>query len=59
MNSLLEEIYSTIVPSMPYIIAAYVLIMVALFVFVAFAFKRLKADERRLQALEAHLHEQS
>ena len=59
MNSLLEEIYSTIVPSMPYIIAAYVLIMVALFVFVALAFKRLKADERRLQALEARLHEQS
>ena len=59
MNSLLEEIYSTIVPSMPYIIAAYVLIMVALFVFVALAFKRLKADERRLQALEAYLHEQS
>ena len=38
---------------------AYVLIMVALFVFAALAFKRLKADERRLQALEAHLHEQS
>ena len=29
MNSILAEIYSTIIPSAPYLIAAYVLVMAA------------------------------
>ena len=34
MNPILTEIYSTIVPSMPFIIGAYVLMWVALLVYV-------------------------
>ena len=34
MNPILEQIYSTILPAAPYVIAAYALIWLALFVYV-------------------------
>ena len=53
MNSILADIYSTVVPSAPYIIAAYALIWVALLVYVVFVVKGLRKTEREMAALEA------
>ncbi|MBP5313704.1 MAG: hypothetical protein J6Y65_02145 [Eggerthellaceae bacterium] len=52
MNPLLEAIYSTIIPSAPFIIAAYALVWVALFVFVIIAIKGFKNSEKQLAVLE-------
>ena len=52
MNPLLEEIYSTIIPSAPYIIAAYAIVW-ALVLGVVFAlFGRIKRAEKQLALLE-------
>ncbi|MCR5845020.1 MAG: CcmD family protein [bacterium] len=53
MNPILADIYSTVVPSAPYIIAAYALIWVALLVYVVFVVKGLRKTEREIAALEA------
>lgn len=53
MNPILADIYSTVVPSAPYIIAAYALIWVALLVYVVFVVKGLRKTEREMAALEA------
>ncbi|MBR2521939.1 MAG: CcmD family protein, partial [Coriobacteriales bacterium] len=50
---ILADIYSTVVPSAPYIIAAYALIWVALLVYVVFVVKGLRKTEREMAALEA------
>ena len=45
MNPILEQIYSTILPAAPYVIAAYALIWLALFVYVLMimlSYKRLR-----------------
>lgn len=52
MNPILQEIYSTIIPSAPFVIAAYALVWVAIFVFLFAQWKKLKAAERRLDLLE-------
>ncbi len=52
MNPILEEIYSTIIPSAPYIIAAYALIWFALLVFVLVSMGSLKKTEARVEILE-------
>ena len=52
MNPLLEEIYSTIVPSLPYIIGAYVLIWVVLLVYLFIIHRGTKKAERELALLE-------
>ena len=52
MNSLLNEIYSTILPSAPFIIAAYALIWFALLVFMLVSFFQLKKTEAKLDVLE-------
>ena len=43
MNPILADIYSTILPSAPYIIAAYALLWVALLVYVLMIFAHQKA----------------
>ena len=53
MNPILADIYSTVVPSAPYIIAAYALIWVALLIYVVFVVKGLRKAEREMAALEA------
>ncbi|MBQ6454608.1 MAG: CcmD family protein [Eggerthellaceae bacterium] len=53
MNPILADIYSTVIPSAPYLIAAYALIWVALLVYVAFVVKGIKKTERQMAALEA------
>ena len=52
MNSVLEEIYATILPSAPFIIAAYALVWLALFVYVFFAIRRFNSVEKQLALVE-------
>lgn len=57
MNPILEEIYSTIIPSAPYLIAAYALLWVALLAYV-FAIQRgMKRAEAQMRVLEEELEE--
>lgn len=55
MNSVLEQIYATILPSAPYVIAAYVLIWVGLLAYVVYITVRLKKTEAQMALLEAEL----
>ena len=52
MNPILTEIYSTIVPSMPFIIGAYVLMWVALLVYVLIIMVGSKKAEAQMAVLE-------
>ena len=53
MNPILADIYSTVIPSAPFLIAAYALIWVALLVYVAFVVRGIKKTEKEMAALEA------
>ena len=55
MNSVLAEIYSSVIPSAPFIIAAYALLWVALLVYVFTLWRRSKATEQRISVLEEAL----
>lgn len=55
MDPILQEIYSTVVPSAPFLIAAYALLWVALLVYVVVMQRGLKNSEKRLDLLEAEL----
>ncbi len=57
MNPVLEEIYSTIIPSAPFVIGAYVLVFLVLFAYVAFVLTKLKGVERKMDALEERVEE--
>lgn len=57
MNSVLAEIYSTIIPSAPYVIAAYALIFLILFVFVFVTVRGLKKTEKEMRLIEERLDE--
>ena len=59
MNPLLEEIYSTILPSAPYIVLAYALVWVALFVWVLIVFNKQKKLEAQLQIFEEEFTQRS
>ena len=48
MNPILADIYSTILPSAPYIIAAYALLWVALLVYVLMVFRGTKKATAQL-----------
>lgn len=52
MNPILTEIYSIIVPSMPFIIGAYVLMWVALLVYVLIIMVGYKKAEAQMAVLE-------
>lgn len=52
MNPILADIYSTILPSAPYIIAAYALLWVVLLVYVLMIFRGTKKAEVQLMLLE-------
>ena len=52
MNPILADIYSTILPSAPYIIAAYALLWVALLVYVLMIFRGTKKATAQLTLLE-------
>ena len=55
MNPVLADIYSTIIPSAPFIIAAYALLLVALFVYVIVVVRGLKRTEAQMAVLEEAL----
>lgn len=55
MNSVLEQIYATILPSAPYVIAAYALMWAGLLVYVIFITVRLKKTEAQMAVLEEAL----
>lgn len=57
MNSVLEEIYSTIIPSAPYIIAAYALLLVVVLVWVFLQFNKQKKLDQQLTLLEEEVAE--
>lgn len=57
MNPVLAEIYSTILPSAPYVIAAYALIWLVLFVYVFIVVRGLKKTEAQMTVLEELLAE--
>lgn len=52
MNPVLVEIYSTIVPSMPFIIGAYVLMWLAILVYVLMITLGYKKAEAQMAVLE-------
>lgn len=52
MNPILADIYSTVVPSMPFIIGAYALVWVALLVYVIIVVRGLKKTEAQMAVLE-------
>jgi CcmD family protein len=51
MDSILAEVYSTIIPSAPYVIAAYALIWVILLVFLVVMLRRTKKTQKDIDAL--------
>ena len=51
MDPILVEVYSIVVPSAPYVIAAYVLIWAILFVFVIVMLRRTKKTQKDIDAL--------
>lgn len=58
MNPVLAEIYSTIAPSMPFIVAAYALMWLALLVYVLVIMLGFKKAEKEMAVLEEALAEQ-
>lgn len=52
MNPILADIYSTIIPSAPFVIAAYALLWVALLVYVLVIARGTKKSEQKLALLE-------
>lgn len=52
MNEILMTVYGAVLPAAPYVIAAYALILVALFVYVAIVVRGLKKNEHDIEALE-------
>jgi len=52
MNPILADIYSTVIPAAPFVIAAYVIVWAALLVYVAFIVRGLKKTEAQMALLE-------
>ena len=52
MNPVLEEIFSTIAPSMPFVIGAYVLMWVAILVYMLVIMLSYKKAEKQMAVLE-------
>lgn len=55
MDSVLAEIYSTVLGAAPFVIAAYALIFLVLCGYVVFITTKLKRTEKKLAALEEHV----
>lgn len=56
MNPILADIYSTIVPSAPFIIAAYVVVWVVLIIFLVHIARSLKKTEAQVALLEEQMN---
>ncbi|AJC12495.1 heme exporter protein CcmD [Berryella intestinalis] len=55
MNPILADIYSTILPSAPFVIGAYALLWAVLFVYVAMIVRGMKKTEAQIAVLEEEL----
>jgi Flp pilus assembly protein TadB len=55
MDPIIAEVYSTVMPSAPYVVAAYVLIWAALLVFVVAMFRRTRRTQKDIDALREAL----
>ncbi len=58
MNPVLAEIYSTVLPAAPFLIGAYVLIWLAILVFILVINSKVKRAEQQLMLLEETLNRQ-
>lgn len=52
MNPVLADIYSTVIPSMPFIIAAYALMWAVLLIYVFVSMRGMKKTEQQIAVLE-------
>ncbi len=52
MNPILADIYSTVIPSAPFVIAAYAIVWAALLVYVIMTVRGLKKTEAQMALLE-------
>ena len=52
MNAILVDIYSTVIPSAPFVIAAYALVWLALLVYVVMVVRGLRKTEAQMAILE-------
>lgn len=59
MNPVLTEIYSTIIPSAPYLIIAYALLWVALLAYVLIIARGTRRAEKQMRIIEEELKELS
>ena len=59
MDPILEQIYATILPSAPFVIAAYALMLAALIVYVIYATVRMKNVESQIAALRETVEKSS
>lgn len=59
MNAVLAEIYSTIIPSAPYVIAAYALVWAALLVYVIVIVRGQRKAEAQMALIEEALAERT
>lgn len=59
MNPILADIYSTILPSAPYIIAAYALVWAALLVYVLIILRGTKRAQAQMALIEEELAERT
>lgn len=57
MNPILAEIYSTVIPSAPYVIAAYALIWVVLLVYVVIIMRGNQKAQKQMMLLEEQVAE--
>lgn len=57
MNEILNSVYGAVLPSAPYVIAAYALIWIALFVFVVIVVRGFKKSESDIALLEERVEE--
>ena len=57
MNPVLADIYSTILPSAPYIVAAYALMWLVLLIYVVMIVRNLKKTEAQMSILEEQVAE--
>ena len=57
MDPILSEVYSTVLPAAPYVLAAYVSILLALFAFVSSLWRKSKRTEADIDALKRALED--
>ena len=57
MDPILSEVYLTVLPAAPYVIAAYVGILLALFAFVLLLWRKSKRTEADIDALKRALED--